>query len=315
MHIVTKPPTQNVCEISKRQYLLFDCLQEKLKRVLNRLLQLAHPFSTDGAVDNLVVEAGGNGDLVIPLNVRGAVLVLDGNGDLLGGTDSENGSLRRVDDGGEVVDGLVHAHVGDGDCAALELFRLELVVASLLGKLLDLARDGLQAAGIDASNDRGDQTGRSGNGNGHVHAVELADDAVAPARVDGRDLLAGGCDSLDEEVVDGELVLALRRAVQRLSKLEQLGHGQGASDEEVGVVLHRFLEAVGNDLAHAADGNILVGGTWSGHSRAADSLLDILLGDLATLAGALEAVQADTALASKTLGSRGSIGLSVESSL
>lgn len=82
------------------------------------------------------------------------------------------------------------------------------------------------------------------------------------------------------------------------------------------VDLGRLNQAVGNCLAHAADGDVLVGGTGGGAGGgAAGSLLDILLSDLAVLAGALKAVDLDALLAGKALAGSRNVGLTVESSL
>jgi hypothetical protein len=83
----------------------------------------------------------------------------------------------------------------------------------------------------------------------------------------------------------------------------------------VRVGLGRLLQSVGNGLSHAADGNVLKGGAGSRGSRAGDQLLDVLLGDLATLAGSLDALQADTLGSGKTDSSGESVGLTVESAL
>lgn len=293
------------------------CLQEKLERVLDDLLELADPFATNSAVDNLVVEAGGDGDLVLPLNALGAVLVDCGDSNLLGGANGEDGSLGRVDNGGEVVDGVVHAHVGDGDGAALVLLGLELVVTGLLGELLDLAGDGREAAALNASDNGGDEASGGGNGNGDVDRGELADRVIAPAGVDGRDLLGGNGNGLDQEVVDRELVLALGGGVESLAELKELADRQCAGDEEVGVLLGRLEETVGNDLAHASQGNVLVGSSGRGArgGRSGNGLLDIFLGDLATLARALDGGKVDVVLAGKANGSGESVGLTVKRSL
>ena len=290
-------------------------LENKLKRVLESLLELPHPLSTDSAVDDLVVEAGGQPDLLIPLNTGGAILVLDGDSDLLGGSDSQDGGLGWVDDGGELVNSGVHAHVGDGDGATLVLLGLELVIASLLGQLLDGVGDGLEATGLGASDDGGDEASGGGDGDGNVDGLELADGIASPAGIDGGNLLAGNGDGLDEEVVDRKLVLALGGAVQGLTQLQQLVDGDRAGDEEVRVGLGRLQQAGGNGLAHAAEGDVLVGGAGGSNGRAADQLLDVLLGDLATLAGTLDTVEADAVLASQALGGGGSVGLTVESGL
>jgi hypothetical protein len=287
-------------------------LQKELKRVLDNLLDLLEPLSTDGTVNDLVVEAGSEGDLVIELNTG---LVVGGDGNLLGGTNGEDGSLGRVDDSGEVVNSRVHAHVGDGDGTTLVLLGLELAITSLLGKRLDLRRDSLKTTALNTGDDGGDKTSRGGNGDGNVDGVELADVTVAPAGVDLGNLSAGNSDSLDQEIVDGELVLAVGRGVESLAELEKLADGERAGDEEVRVGLGGLDQTVGNGLAHAADRDVLVGSAGGTGDGAADSLLDIGLSDLSVLAGTLDAIDADTLLASKSLGGGGNVGLTVESSL
>lgn len=260
-----------------------------------------------------MVEAGSKGDLVIELNTG---LVIGGNGNLLGGTNSKDGSLGRVDDSSEMVNSGVHAHVGDRDGTTLILLRLELAITGLLGERLDLARDGLEATALNTGDNRGDETSGCGNGNRDVDVVELADVAVAPARVDLGNLAAGNSDSLDQEIVDGELVLAIGRAVQSLAELEELADGDGAGDVEVRVGLGGLDQTVGNGLAHAADGDVLVGSAGgAAGGRATAGLLDILLGDLTVLASTLEAIDVNTLLTGKSLGRSGDVGETVESSL
>ena len=85
-------------------------LQHKLKRVLNRLLQLTHKLATNGTVNNLVVKASGDDNLVVPLNACGAILRgLAGYGNLPGGANGDNTGLRGVDDGGKSLDGTPQA--------------------------------------------------------------------------------------------------------------------------------------------------------------------------------------------------------------
>lgn len=292
-------------------------LKKKLKRVLNDLLELAHPLGTDGTVNDLVVEAASDDDPLLPLDARGAILILDWDGNLLGAADSKDGSLRGVDDGGETFDSGVHAHVGDGDGAALVLLGLELVITSLLGKLLDGSRDGLQTLRLDVGDDGGDQAGGGGDGDGNVDVVELANDAITPRAVDGGDLLGGNGNGLDQEVVDGKLVPALGRAVESVAELEELADGEAGRDKVVGVVNNRGLETRSDGLAHAADRGVLVRGSRcsTGGGRGGLGLLDILLGDLATRASTLEALDRDTILNSKPLGGGRDVGLAIEGRL
>lgn len=81
------------------------------------------------------------------------------------------------------------------------------------------------------------------------------------------------------------------------------------------VGLGRLLQSAGNGLSHSADGNILKGGAGSRNRGVGNQLLDVLLGDLATLAGTLDAIKADTLGSGKTDSSGESIGLTVESAL
>lgn len=262
-----------------------------------------------------MVEAGSDDDLLIPSDTGGTILVLNRDGNLLGGANGKDSGLGRVDDGSEALDGGVHAHVGDGDAAALVLLGLELAVAGLLGELLDGGRDALETLALDTLDDGGDEAVGGGDGNGNVDGLELADDTVAPRAVDGRDALGSNTHGLDEEVIDGKLVAAIGRAVERLAELEELADGEVGGNEEVGVLRDGLLQAGGNGLAHARDGDISVGSGGTSSGSASKSLLDILLGDLATRTGALDVAQVDTLLASKSLGSREGVGLALEGSL
>ena len=185
-------------------------LQHQVERVLNGGLELLHELTTNSAIDNLVVERTGDDDLVIPLD---AILALGGDGNLLDGTNSDDAGLGRVDDSGESVNGSVHAHVGDGDGTTLVLLRLELAVTGALAEGLDLAGDGLETGTVDVLDNGGHETDRCCNSDRNVNSVVLTDEDVAvllaPAGVGGRDLTGSNGESLDEEVVDRELVLAV----------------------------------------------------------------------------------------------------------
>ena len=270
---------------------------------------------TDGTVNDLVVEATGDDDLLIPLG-NGALGGLDGDSDLANGADGQDTGLRGVDDGSEALNRGVHAHVADGEGAALVLLGLELVVTSTLAQVADLVGDAGQTEPLDTLNNRGDQAGGGGNGNADVNGVVLADDSLAvlldPAGVDLGHLHEGGGTGLDEEVIDGQLVLAVSGGVQSLAQLEKLGDREGGGDEVVGVLGHRLLQAVGDSLAHRGDGKILKGG---GGGSSGLVLLHILLGDLATLAGTLDGLEGNTLLESQSLGSVADVGLTVQAGL
>lgn len=292
-------------------------LQQELERVLDNLLQLLDPLTTNGTVDDLVVEAAGDDDLVVPLG-DGALLGLNGNGNLASGADSQDTGLGGVNDGSEALNSGVHAHVGDGEGTTLVLLGLELVLAGALAKVLDLVGDAGQAQALDVLDDGGDQTGGGSNGNANVRGAVLTDDGLAallaPAGVDLGNLHQSNGAGLDQEVVNGELVLALGGGVQSLAQLEQLGHGESGGNKVVGVVGHGLLEAVGNGLAHGGDGDILEGRTSSGTTSGL-VLLNILLGDHAAAASAFERLDGDTLLQSQSLGSRADCRLTVQAGL
>lgn len=238
-----------------------------------------------------MVEATSDGDLVIPRDTGGAILRLGRNGNLLGGTDSQYRGLGRVDDGGEVVDGGVHAHVGDGDGATLVLLRLELVVTGTLSEILDGGGDRLETLAIGGLDDGCDKASGGGDGDGDIDGVVLADRLTLPRGVGGGDLLGSGSDSLDQEVVDAQLVLAIGGSIQSLAELHELANGDGRGDEEVRVLADGLLQTVGNGLAHAAEGEVFVSGAGGGGSRGGRGLLNIVLRDLASGPRALYAAQ------------------------
>ena len=292
-------------------------LQQKLQGVLDDLLQLLDPFTADGAVNHLVVEATSDDDLVIPLG-DGALLGLDGDSNLAGGANSQDTGLRGVDDSSEALNGGVHAHVADGEGAALVLLGLELVLAGTLAKVLDLVGDAGETETGDVLDNGGDQTNGSGHSDANVSGLVLADDGLAvnllPAGVDLGNLLEGNGASLDEEVVDGELVLALGGGVQSLAELHELSDRQGGGDEVVGVLGHGLLQTVGDGLAHGGDGDVLVGGTGGGGGGGL-VLLNVLLGDHTTTASTLEALDGHTLLEGEGLGSGADRGLTLKSGL
>lgn len=290
-------------------------LKQKLKRVLNNLLQLLDPFATNGTVHNLVVEAASNDDLLVPLG-DGALLGLNGDSNLAGGADGENTSLGRVDHSGEALNSRVHTHVADGESTTLVLLGLELVVTSTLAKVTDLVGDAGQTQSVGALDDGSDEAGRGGNSNADVGAVVLADNSLAvlldPARVDLGNLQESSSAGLDEEVVDGELVLAVGGGVQSLAQLHELADGKGGGHKVVRVLGHRLLETVGDDLAHAANREILVG---RGSGGAGLVLLNVLLGDNTTTASALQGLDRDTLLQGQSLSSRADRRLAVQRGL
>src|ERR671920_1983380 len=128
--------------------------------------------------------------------------------------------LRRVDDGGEALD-AEHAHVGDGDGAALVLVGREIPVASALGEVLGLLRDGSEALLGGVPDDRGYEALVQGHGHRHVHLLVQLYSLGGVEGVEFREVFEGHRTRLHDEVVDGELYLLLG---ELLVELRAQGH-------------------------------------------------------------------------------------------
>jgi hypothetical protein len=293
-------------------------LQHEFEGVFDDSLQGLDPFATDSAVDGLVVEGGGDVDDVVEGDAGLGLWVLDGAS--LDGADGKDGALWWVDDGGELGDGVVHAHVGDGDGAALVLLWGELAVSGALAEGLGFVRDLGEALGVGVSEHRRDEAGWRGNGDRHVNALVLADDALLfqPGRVDLWDGLVGERDGLDEDVVDGDLVLVLGHRVQRRAQLHELADRHGRRHDVVWVGLLGLRQALGDGLSHRRDWDVLVcgggGGSWGWGSRTWSGgcggrgrlvVLDVALDDAAVGAGALDVLERDALLEGDHLGDWG----------
>lgn len=201
-----------------------------------------------------------------------------------------------VDDGCELLDAH-HAHVGDGEGAALVLVGGELVGTSAGDEILDLVGDGGQALGVGVGDNGGDQAsgGRGGDANvGGVvpifpkgskvnmagdkqmlaneqlrHVILLSDGVVHPGAVGLGDGLEGKSGGLDDEVVDGQLVLVLGGLVEDLAELQDLIHLELDGDVVVGDGLLGLGQTLSNDLAHVGERD--VGVSSSGRSSGGGS--------------------------------------------
>lgn len=135
----------------------FPHLQQQFQRVLHNLLKLLHPLASYCTINNLMIKGSRNYDLLVPLHAR-PVFCLGRDRYFLCSSDGEDACLRGVDDGGETVDGGVHAHVGDGEGSALVFFWLELSVSGALAEIFDLGGDGFETETFDVLYDGGHET-------------------------------------------------------------------------------------------------------------------------------------------------------------
>ena len=135
--------------------------------------------------------------------------------------DGEDHRLRRVDDGGKVLD-PEHAQVGDREAATLELFELQLADLGACGEILHLGRNLRQALHVGIAHDGRDQATVGGHGDRDVDGAVLNHLVLGPRGIAlgmiAQRLGAG----LDHHVVDRDLgALLLGDGVDRLTRRQQ----------------------------------------------------------------------------------------------
>lgn len=146
-------------------YTLCPNLQHKSQRLLQVLLERLHPFGRDGTIHSPVITAQSS---LHHLNLLETLGVLWCQFQLVcRSSQCQDTRLRRVDDGGKVVD-TVHSQVGNGECSTLVLFRFQLAISSFGSESFGLSGNGGQTLGSDVFDDGGDETVGSSDGNADV---------------------------------------------------------------------------------------------------------------------------------------------------
>jgi hypothetical protein len=120
--------------------------------------------------------------------------------------DGEDGPLRRVDDGGELVY-AEHPEVADREGRARVLFRLQPPRARAFGEFPHLAADLPDALRVRRANDGRYQTVLDRDGDADVGALVIPNRLLLKRGVDRRVLDERGGDDFDDEVVDADLHL------------------------------------------------------------------------------------------------------------
>ena len=260
--------------------------------------------------------------------------------------DGQDGGLRRVDDGGEVLDlDASRAHVGDGERPRAHVLRLELVLARALTGRLGLLRQLRQRLLLRVLDDRRQQPIGQRHSDADVDRCVAGDALVADRHVDFGVAHQGVGDGLDDQVVDRQLdPLAFEQLVHLLAPRQRLGHVHRDGHEEVRAGGHALLQPLPDDLAHAAPGCHLAGGSgsrsrsgsrggcggWGGRGSGrrrgrrwglgrggglrrggsllgSEVVLDIQLDDAATGAGALHLAQVNVVVLGDTAGDGGGL--------
>src|SRR5581483_1421068 len=98
----------------------FRALEQHQRGLFDEALEGLHEPCPDGAVDDAMVAGDRAGH-----HRPDRELSIDDDRALLAGPDREDAALRRVDDGGELLD-PEHAEIGDRERAALVILRTEL---------------------------------------------------------------------------------------------------------------------------------------------------------------------------------------------
>ena len=163
--------------------------------------------------------------------------------------------MRRIDDCGEVLD-THHAHVGNRRRSALILFRLQLAVLGALAEILHLIRNRRQCLCLGHADNRCDQPAGDRYGHADIGMPVFHHCLVGPGNIRIRDIAQGERQRLDDHVVDRQLVgwlsiLFRCGGVQLCPKRHQRIEFAIDSDIEMRDRLLRFLQPLGNGLAHA----------------------------------------------------------------
>ena len=126
-------------------------------------------------------------------------------GPFLARADRDDAGLRRVDDGGEILD-PEHAQIGDRETAAFIFVGLELLVLGLARQFLDLVGDRGQPLGLGREHDGRDQARGNGDRDADIGMLVAQDRGVGPAGIDVGMLHQRHRRRLHHEVIDREFV-------------------------------------------------------------------------------------------------------------
>jgi hypothetical protein len=108
-----------------------------------------------------------------------------GNNLLESTSNSKDASLRRIDDGAEIVN-TEHTQVGYGESASGKFIRLELIFSSTASNILDLRRNVLETNEVSVLHTRGHESKISLNSEAHIHVFELSNILLLPGRISFR---------------------------------------------------------------------------------------------------------------------------------
>ena len=165
----------------------------------------------------------------------------------LDATHSEDARIRRIDDGGELVDAK-HAEVRNREGVAFPIARLEFLVFGLLGKLAHFDTDLAKRLHVRMAHHRHEQAVFNRHGHTDVDVLVEANAVLQPAAVHGRVVLEGHGHGLHDHVVEADPVRSA--VVDGLAGRHRRVHVNGQAQVEVRGREFALGQTTGNGLAH-----------------------------------------------------------------
>ena len=272
-----------------------ESLQNHLQRIFHVGLESLKPLSPNSAIHNTVITAESDSHNISALE---ASLVIGRNQLLSSPSNSKDASLRGVDDSAELVN-TEASEVGDGESSSGELSGGELTFTALGGEVLDGFVDAGQTEGFNVGDEGSEETVVGVDSNVDVTGVELTNGGLHPGAVALGDLLQSQRGSLDDEVVDGELVSSISLLVKTRTDLLQFVHPHIDGQIVVRDLLLGFGEPLSNNLTDVGVGDVLKGSSRLSTTR---GVHDISSDDALVGASALDRAKVDTLSSSNRLG-------------
>src|SRR5215218_6913358 len=226
---------------------MLTALYHERHRMLEETLDLGEVLGSFGTVGDAVVSR--EGELH---DAHGHDLLVLEDGALDDAAHGDYRGLRRVDDRGEALD-AEHAHVGDGEGAALVLLGLQPAFAGALGEILGGRGDGGEGLVGRVPYDGRYEALLQGYRHRQVHLLVQLDPLRGPEGVQVRVVPEGQRAGLHDEVVDGELYpLLLELLVELLAQRYEVVHLDLGSRVVVGDLLLGLRHPLADDPTHPA---------------------------------------------------------------
>src|SRR5215211_1719230 len=226
---------------------MLTALYHERHRMLEETLDLGEVLGSFGTVGDAVVSR--EGELH---DAHGHDLLVLEDGALDDAAHGDYRGLRRVDDRGEALD-PEHAHVGDGEGAALVLLGLQPSLAGALGEVLRGRGDGGEGLVGRVPDDGRYEALLQGDRHRQINLLVQLDPLRGPEGVQVRVVPEGQRAGFHDEVVDRELYpLLLELLVELLAQRHEVVHLDLGGRVIVGDLLLGLRHPLADDPAHPA---------------------------------------------------------------